>query len=158
VYLIGMPGTGKSSVGRILAERLSRPFVDLDEEVEANAGASVQDVFAERGEPEFRALETAALSRISARNSAVVACGGGIVLDADNRTLMRASGTVVWLNVAAERLQERDLSGRPLLTGPGDLVRLLAEREPLYRETADIELDADADPAAVATALEGMIS
>ena len=157
MYLVGMPGTGKSSVGRVLADRLSRPFVDLDEEIEAAAGRSVQTIFAEGGEVQFRELETAALSRISARNTAVVACGGGIVIAPDNRTLMKASGTVVWLNISPDRLRERDLAGRPLLAEPGDLERLLKEREPFYREVADIELDADADPEAVATALEGLI-
>ncbi|MEX1047093.1 MAG: shikimate kinase [Actinomycetota bacterium] len=152
VYLVGMPGSGKSSVGRAIGKRLSVPFVDLDEEVETAAGMSVAEVFEQEGEARFRELEREALSRISARNRAVVACGGGIVLDADNRTLLRASGKVVWLDAPTEILRERIVLGadRPLLREAGDLDRLRLERDPYYREIADAMVDASGDPLSVA--------
>lgn len=163
VYLVGMPGSGKSSVGRALSSRLALPFIDLDEEIEAAAGATIAEIFAgvdggvAAGEAAFRQLETAALSRVSARNRAVVACGGGAILSEDNRTLMHDSGTVVWLKVRPEMLARRDLTGRPLLVQAGDLERLSAEREPAYREASDIEIDAEADPDSVAAAVEAAV-
>lgn len=139
VYLIGMPGSGKSRVGRELAALLERPFVDLDREVEDQAGCSISAIFTYRGEAEFRDMEKAALQRAAARDGLVVSCGGGVVLDVENRALLRASGRVVWLNVPLERLRQRAPAGgrRPLLRDDDDLARLLAEREPLYREVAD---------------------
>lgn len=152
VYLIGMPGSGKSSVGRALAKRLSVPFVDLDEEVESEAGATPAEIFAEGGEERYRELEKSALSRVSARNRAVVACGGGTVIDADNRTILRASGKIVWLDLPLELLKERVVPGsdRPLIRGEGDLERLQTEREPFYKEIADAAVDASGDPVTVA--------
>ncbi len=152
VYLIGMPGSGKSEVGRIVAERLQVPFVDLDEEIEAASGMPAVDAFRTEGEEEFRRRETAALSRISSRNRMVVACGGGTVVAADNRTLLRAGGTVVWLDVPAHAIVERVDFGadRPLLRTPEDVEVLLKEREPLYRETADVVITGADEPEAVA--------
>ena len=152
VYLVGMPGSGKSAVGRRLAERLSVPFVDLDQEVESAAGATAAEIFAEGGEPAYRELETSTLSRVSARNRLVVACGGGTVIDPDNRMLLRASGTVIWLQVPLEFLKERDLISpeRPLLRDEGDLERLYREREPLYREASHHVVDGVGDPSDVA--------
>lgn len=159
VYLVGMPGSGKSAVGRALARRLSLPFVDLDEEVEASAGAAPAEIFAEGGEPRYRELEKAALSHISARNRAVVACGGGTVIDPDNRTIMRASGAVIWLRAPLEYLKRRDLVGpaRPLLRTDADLERLWREREPIYREVADHAVDATETPDDVADAIVAVL-
>jgi shikimate kinase len=147
VYLVGMPGSGKSRVGRELASQLDRPFVDLDKEVEEEAGCSVSAIFAYRGEPEFRSMESAALRRAAAREDLVVACGGGIVLDPANRELLKRSGRVVWLNVSLARLRKRaPVDGRrPLLKDDSDMDRLFAEREPLYREVADEIIDEHAD-------------
>lgn len=152
MYLIGMPGSGKSEVGRIVADALQMPFADLDEEIEREAGMSIAEIFAAEGESGFRRRETSVLSRVSSRNRMVVACGGGTVLDPDNRTLLRAGGTVVWLNVPAEVIVERlDFDGgRPLLRAPEDVDALLKEREPLYRESANVVVDADGELEAVA--------
>lgn len=155
VYLVGMPGSGKSVVGDELAARLGVPFVDLDREVEREAGASVPHIFRERGEPAFRALEAAALVKASIQDPSVVACGGGVVLEPANRIALRATGTCVFLDVPVEQLRERVRPGedRPLIHREGDLERLLAEREPLYREFARHVVDGSGDPGDVAAAI-----
>jgi shikimate kinase len=155
VYLVGMPGSGKSVVGDELAARLGVPFLDLDREVERTAGASVPDIFRERGEPAFRALEAAALVKASTQDPSVVACGGGVVLEPANRIALRATGTCVFLDVPVEQLRERVRPGedRPLIHREGDLERLLAEREPLYREFAGHVVDGRGDPGDVAAAI-----
>lgn len=139
VYLIGMPGSGKSRVGRELAAMLDMPFMDLDKDIEEQAGCSIEEIFRYQDETTFREMEKVALRRASELSGAVVACGGGVVLDAENRALMKSGGLVVWLNVSVKRLNERAPAGgrRPLLREPGDMERLLDEREPLYREVAD---------------------
>lgn len=155
VYLVGMPGSGKSSVGRALARRVGWPFVDLDADVEAAAGKPVSEIFERDGEPRFRALEREALERVAAEGPAVVACGGGVVLDPANRRLLQDSGTVVLLSVPVERLRARIRPGsRPLVGEPEDVERLLAERDPLYREVADRVIDATAPAARVATLIQ----
>ncbi|HEY7399803.1 MAG TPA: shikimate kinase [Actinomycetota bacterium] len=155
VYLVGVPGAGKSVVGRELAGRLGVPFVDLDEEIEREAGASVVEIFRSKGEPAFRAMEAAALVEASTHDPSVVACGGGIVLEPANRVTLRATGTCVFLDVPLERLRERvrPAADRPLIQHDGDLERLLAEREPLYREFAAHVVDGSGAPGAVAAAI-----
>jgi shikimate kinase len=160
VYLVGLPGSGKSEVGRMLAERLGIPFVDLDEEIERETGVSVKDIFEREGEPGFRAREKQALSRISARNRAVVACGGGVVIDPDNRAVMRAGGSVVWLDVDPATAAGRVEFGadRPLLGSRDDLDRLAAERRPLYEAAATVRVDAGREAGAVADEIRERLS
>lgn len=155
VYLVGVPGAGKSVVGRELAGRLGVPFIDLDEEIEREAGASVVEIFRSNGEAAFRALEAAALVKASTHDPSVVACGGGIVLEPANRITLRATGTCVFLDVPLARLRERvrPAADRPLIQRDGDLERLLAEREPLYREFAAHVVDASGTPGTVAAAI-----
>lgn len=143
VYLVGMPGSGKSSVGPELARRLGVDFVELDREVEAAAGKEVARIFAEDGEPRFRELEAAALVAASRRDPSVVSCGGGVVLEPANRVTLRATGEVVFLAVPLEvlRTRVRPAAERPLIRGEGDLDRLHAEREHLYREFAAHVID-----------------
>ena len=138
IYLVGMPGSGKSSVGPALAERLGVPFVELDREVERAAGKSVREIFAEDGEARFRELEAAALVAASAQDPSVVSCGGGVVLEPANRVTLRASGEVVFLDVPIEVLEARvaPAADRPLIRERGDLARLYSERRSLYREFA----------------------
>ena len=156
VYLVGMPGSGKSSVGRALAPLLSLPFVDLDEEVEQQAGRSVAEIFERGGEGTFRLAESRALAAVAAGGRAVVACGGGIVLDPSNRALLTSSGVVVYLEAGLEILRARvgDGAGRPLLRSEGDphaqLEAFLVDREPLYRLVAEHVVDAERDAGAVA--------
>ena len=107
VYLVGMPGAGKSVVGVELAGRLGVPFIDLDAEIEREVAASVSEIFAREGEAGFRAREAAALVRTSMQDPAVVACGGGIVLEPANRITLRNTGVAVYLDVPLEQLRER---------------------------------------------------
>ena len=107
VYLVGMPGAGKSVVGRELAGRLGVPFVDLDGEIERSQGKSVPDLFAEIGEAGFRALEAEALTVASTHDPSVVACGGGVVLEPANRITLRNTGTAVFLDVPLDQLRTR---------------------------------------------------
>ena len=97
VLLIGMMGCGKSTVGRLLAERMRLPLIDLDEEIARAAGKTIPEIFEQEGEAGFRARETAALERALAREAGVIATGGGIVMRAENIRMMREKGFVVWL-------------------------------------------------------------
>jgi shikimate kinase len=155
VYLVGMPGSGKSTVGREVAGRLGAPFVDLDEEVERRSGATVSQIFASEGEAGFRTLEARALVDASRQDPSVVACGGGVVLEPANRITLRNTGTCVYLDVPLAVLEERvePAADRPLIRAEGDLERLLVEREGLYREFAAHVVDGSGDPGEVADAI-----
>lgn len=149
--LIGTRGTGKSTVGRILAERLVRPFLDADVELEEKLGRSIAAIFAADGELLFRDWEERVLSDlITAHPGAILATGGGVVLRATNRAALRSFGLVVWLWTdpaeAAARLQadRRGVDQRPALTSRGTLAELasvLETRSPLYKATADAVVD-----------------
>lgn len=153
LVLIGYRGTGKSTVGRILAERLGRPFLDSDREIEALSGRSIRSIFTESGEPAFRDWEERALAAIIARNpGAILATGGGAVLRETNRQGLRRFGFVVWLTadpeVLARRLEadQRGLAARPALTTAGtldEIVQVLMARSPLYAELADAVIPTD---------------
>jgi shikimate kinase len=155
VYLVGMPGVGKSVVGRELADRLGVPFLDLDERIEREAGVSVAEIFRTEGEAAFRAREAATLVEASRQDPSVVACGGGVVLEPANRITLRNTGVVVFLNAPLELLRERIRpdAERPLIQQDGDLERLLEAREPLYREFAAHVVDGSGAPGAVAEAI-----
>ena len=165
LYLVGYRGTGKTTVGRLLADALGRPFVDLDERIETDAGRSIAAIFADEGEAGFRDRETAALQAAVGVDS-IIATGGGIVLREGNRRLLKSTGFVVWLQALAEILWERiradtlTAARRPNLTsgGLGEIVELLAVRERFYREVADAVVDAGgASPEAVADAILTLI-
>ena len=161
VYLIGMPGSGKSSVGMALAGLLEVPFVDLDAEIERGAGRSIQQIFRDEGEPAFRDLEHEVLTRASRGSASVVSCGGGAPLREDNQRIMRDTGTVVWLNVSLASLRRRIrdiLETRPLVKDPLDLERIYQHRDPVYRRVADREVSADGDPVAVARAIVEVVA
>ena len=144
-------GAGKSTVGARCAERLGRPFVDIDDVIVVNAGRSVAEIFADEGEAGFRARERAAIDDVMASPSPVVAaCGGGAVLDADNRRRVRAHGCVVWLTADPDTLAARVGAGsaraqRPLLAGdaaPAATLERLAEvRAPAYEAAAHTTVD-----------------
>ena len=161
VYLIGMPGSGKSSVGRALATLLGSPFVDLDQEIERETGRTVQQIFRDDGEARFRDLEREALIHAAAGEASVVSCGGGAPLRDDNQQVMRQTGTVVWLNVplASLRRRIRDfIETRPLVKDPLDLERIYHQRDSVYRRVADREVDAEGDPLAVARAIVEVVA
>lgn len=140
LVLIGMPGCGKTAVGRALAGLLGRPFVDTDLEVEKRAGAAIPAIFAEQGEGAFRALESEAIRAASARTGQVISTGGGAVLRAENRRALRQNGTVVFLRRPLDRLSSE---GRPLSKGGAALETLWREREPVYRAASDFEIEND---------------
>ncbi|MFO7547249.1 MAG: shikimate kinase [Acidimicrobiia bacterium] len=156
LWLIGMMGSGKSEVGRIVARRLAFEFLDTDVEVEASAGCSVTEIFRERGEAGFRAAESDALRRVAGRR-AVIATGGGVVLSDANVTLMHSTGRVAWLAAEPGELAARigPDPARPLLAGGSPEARLdsiLAERRERYEhasqarfETANLDPDDVAD-------------
>jgi shikimate kinase len=156
IYLVGMPGAGKSVVGRELAGRLGVPFIDLDAEIERQDGRTVAEIFAADGEASFRALEADALVKAGTQDPSVVACGGGVVLEPANRITLRATGVAVYLDVPLEqlRLRVRPASDRPLIREEGDIERLLEQREPLYREFAAHVVDGGGTPGEVAAAIE----
>ena len=155
VYLIGMMGSGKTSTGRPLAERLGYGFVDADAVIEQAAGCSIAEMFQRDGEPEFRALEKQVLNSISQRHSLVVATGGGVVTQQENWGLLH-SGIVIWLDVVQEQLLKRlqsDKTVRPLLQTADPeaaLSDLLAERKALYAEADLTVVINDEPPEAVA--------
>ena len=138
LYLVGMMGSGKTSTGRPLAERLGYGFVDADAVIEQAAGCSIPEIFQRDGEDGFRAIEHQVLSAISQRHSLVVATGGGVVTQRENWGLLH-SGIVIWLDVVQEQLLKRlqaDSTVRPLLQteDPAALNATAGERRPLYAE------------------------
>jgi shikimate kinase len=151
LVLIGYRGTGKSTVGRIVADRLNRKFLDADLEIEARAGRSIRSIFTDWGETVFRDWEEQILAELtSAFPDAVVATGGGVVLREINRRRIRGFGLVVWLRAdpteLARRLEsdERGLADRPALTLAGtlaEIAQVLEDRIPLYQELADTVME-----------------
>jgi shikimate kinase len=143
LVLVGMMGSGKTSVGRLAAERLHRPFVDTDALIEARTGRTVRQIFVEDGEAAFRDAEVDALAdSLASAEPSVIAAAGGVVLRPENRAaLKRARARVIWLCADPELLAERARSGghRPLLDAdPEGMLRTMwAERESLYRDAAD---------------------
>ena len=161
LVLIGYRGTGKTTVGRLLADRLGRPFVDADQELQRRAGRSIAAIFDELGEPGFRDLEEATLADLTAQAAgAILATGGGAILRDSNRTALRRFGFVAWLTAGPEVLTDRldrDQDSRPPLTAAGTLAEIagvLQARTPLYRALADAEITTDGrDPMMVADAI-----
>lgn len=157
VALIGLSGSGKSTAAPLIAARTGRVAVDLDRVVAERAGSSVEQIFAEPdGEARFRTLEHEALIDALGGSAAVIATGGGVVLDPENRAELRRDATVVWLRAHPTRLAARlsdTAEARPLLDGDVEfaLQRLSAERAALYDEVADVVIDVDGiDPISVA--------
>ena len=146
LFLVGMPGSGKSTVGRQLARRLGLPFFDSDTLVEQRLGCSIREFFAREGEAAFRDVEEQVISDLAGGADAVVATGGGAVLREANRRRMREGGHVIYLRSSPEELHRRlrHDTQRPLLqvADPlGTLRSLHAERDPLYRETAHFHIE-----------------
>jgi shikimate kinase len=147
IVLVGLMGSGKTTVGRLLAERLGRPFVDSDQAIEEREGRTVREIWLTDGEPAYRTLETAALhAALAAEVPSVIAAAGGVVLaDANRAALDGADATVFWLVADPGVLLARATRGthRPLLdSNPEATLREMAiAREHLYREVADVEVE-----------------
>lgn len=146
LFLVGMPGSGKSTVGRHLARRLGLPFFDSDHLIEQRLGRSISAYFAEAGEDAFREREQEVIAELAQGPDAVVATGGGSVLREASRRALRAAGQVIYLRSTPEELYRRlrHDTQRPLLqvADPlGKLRALYAERDPLYRETAHFQIE-----------------
>ena len=136
IILVGFMGTGKTTIGRLLAEQTGMPLVDMDAQIEKYAEKSINDIFAQDGEPHFRALEREMTQRLSARSGQVISTGGGIVLNPDNISDYEESGLVVCLLASAEEILDRVKhdNTRPLLAGDKQeqIIQLLEKRRPLY--------------------------
>jgi shikimate dehydrogenase len=150
VVLIGMPGCGKTTVGKTLAEKLRREFIDTDECIAARAGLSIPDIFATAGEARFRELEREVIAEVGKMSGKVIATGGGAVLSVENRDHLRQNSRVVYLQAP---LAELATVGRPLSRDTETLARMFAVREPLYCQTAEICLSRDEAVATLLTEL-----
>ncbi|BCA80196.1 shikimate kinase [Desulfuromonas sp. AOP6] len=162
LILVGFMGAGKTTVGRALAALTGRQFIDLDGWIEEKAGTSIKNIFSDKGEEYFRALESEALAAMMQRTHCIVATGGGIVGRAKNWELMRRLGTVVYLENDWETIVSRIAAcpDRPLVTGKAleEVQALFERRRPLY-ETADLCVPVtNQDPAEVALTIVEMLS
>lgn len=146
IILVGMPGSGKTTVGRELAKRLGLRFVDCDHEIEARTGVKIPTIFEIEGEDGFRRRETQTLDDLTRESDMVLATGGGAVINPVNRALLSERGIVIYLNVPPQVLWERTRNdrNRPLLQvadPKGRLQQLHVVRDPFYRETAHLIMD-----------------
>lgn len=146
LYLVGLMGAGKTTVGRLLARHYGCAFYDSDHEIEARTGVKIPVIFEIEGETGFRKREEAAIAELTSLSGIVLATGGGVVLSAANRDRLKENGVVIYLRGTPEHLHERTRHdrNRPLLQTENPLARLrqlFSQRDPLYREVADIVMD-----------------
>jgi len=147
IALIGFMATGKTSIGRLLAERTGKSFVEMDSLITERAGKSIEDIFAGDGEASFRELEIVIVKEIADNKNQVIACGGGVVINKINIDRIKKYATVILLEAEPEVILERALNDktvRPLLEGDDKMSRvkeLLGFRKPLYERAADITID-----------------
>lgn len=164
VYLVGMMGAGKTSVGKVLARRLGKTFYDSDHEVVRRTGACIPLIFEIEGEAGFRARESAVIRELTALRGIVLATGGGAILSGENCEILKSTGCVVYLRASVQELwyRTRHDKNRPLLHTADPLVtlsQLHAERDPLYCEIADIVADSGRQsPRSLIYALERKLS
>jgi shikimate kinase len=167
LVLIGYRATGKTTLARLLAERLGWRWIDADVEIERRAGKSIAEIFADDGEPAFRDLEAEVIAELARQPRLVLAAGGGAPMRLENRRAMRACGQVIWLKARPETIHAR-MSGdatttarRPNLTSSGgleEIVQLLTQRKSIYQESAHLEVDTEGkSPAQVADEIIGRL-
>ena len=147
IYLIGMMGSGKSTVGKTLSEKMHKPFIDLDSEIEKGTGKNISEIFDTDGEEQFRKMETKQLKQYS---ESIVACGGGIILKDENREFINENGATILLTASMEELSHRlsDSNNRPLLADDNTekaLTKLWLERQLHYLNTADFTIETDGE-------------
>ena len=148
IVLVGMPASGKTTVGKIIAERLGRRFVDTDEEIVRLTGSSISDIFKEEGEPAFRQMEAEVIARLSRESSLVIATGGGAVLRARNVFALKLNGRIFFIDRPLDSLVPT--SDRPLSQDRESIEKRYNERYSIYCERCDERIDADCDADSVA--------
>lgn len=146
IFLVGLMGSGKTTVGRALAKKLNKRFIDSDHEIEARTGASIPLIFEIEGEASFRQREANVIRELTAQNDIILATGGGAILKPENRELLKARGTVIYLRASVNSILQRTShdKNRPLLqvADPRQRIEQLArEREPYYLEVADFIIE-----------------
>lgn len=151
IVLVGMPSSGKTTVGKILAEKSGKELADTDEYIIKKIGMSISDFFAKFGEPEFRRIEKETIASLASTGGKVIATGGGAVLDPENVRALKQNGTIVFLDRAPENLIATD--DRPLASRRSALEKLYAERYDIYTAAAEIRIDANTTPEAEADAI-----
>ena len=143
IFLVGLMGAGKTTIGRLLAKRLKKTFIDTDHELELRTGVKIPLIFELEGEDGFREREAALISELTQRQDIILATGGGAILRTENRQALAQNGTVIYLDAKVEDLWQRTQhdKNRPLLQTndpKAKLAELFAQRDPLYREIANI--------------------
>lgn len=146
IFLVGLMGAGKTTIGRALAKKLNRPFYDSDQEIEARTGATIPTIFEIEGEESFRKREADMIRELSAIENAIIATGGGAAVRAETRACMKEFGTVIYLQAGVSQLLQRTSRdrNRPLLQTSNPRQRLedlLRQRDPFYREVADMLIE-----------------
>ena len=153
IILIGMPGCGKSTIGRLLAQRTGKKFVDADEALEARLGRKITDIIPQDGETVFRQMESDTLAELGKQSGLVIATGGGCVTQQRNYPLLHQNGTILWLT---RQLHKLPTEGRPL-SQPGKLQEMFAQRQSLYRQFADAEISNDGPVEETLTAIRSAL-
>lgn len=148
IFLVGPMGAGKSTIGKMLADRTRRQFIDADAVIVEKTGVEIELIFEIEGEEGFRKRESRLIEELTAQDDIVLATGGGAILSPENRDWLKQRGTVIYLQATAEQLYERTAKDRkrPLLQTNdrlGKIRELLALREPIYRQLADIEISTE---------------
>ena len=142
IYLIGMPGCGKSTIGKIISKRLKLKHIDADEYLENKYSQTIPNIFSLYGEDDFRKKESIVIEELSKMNNLLVSTGGGVVVKDRNKEIMKNSGAVVFIDTTPDNiLKNSSLSGRPLLNDKNRIYEIYKSRIDLYKDFADIVID-----------------